>query len=99
MRNPTPVAEGVADIIANMRAAEKANAVNTLEHNLITFHHGRGADSRNHYNLWQHQASVEATGKAPPDDAATVSIKTVWQARRDAGETECLRSGPTRYIY
>ena len=82
-----------------MRAAEKANAVNTPEVDLITFHHGWGADSRNHSNLWQHQALVKATGKAPPDDAATVGIKTVWHAHRDASETECLRSDPTRYIY
>ena len=42
MRNPTPVAEGVADIIANMPEVDKANVVNTPENSFITFHHGGG---------------------------------------------------------
>ena len=46
MRNSTPVAEVVEDIIANMPEADKANVVNTPENNLITFHHGGGVPNR-----------------------------------------------------
>ena len=40
MRNPTPVAEVVENIIANMPEVDKANVVNAPENNLMTFHHG-----------------------------------------------------------
>ena len=40
MRNPTPVAEVVEDVIANMPEVDKANVVNTPENSFITFHHG-----------------------------------------------------------
>ena len=86
-RTPTTVAEVVEDIIENMSEADKANVANTPEDDLIMFHHGWGTGIRNHYNLWQNQALVKATGKEHADDASMVIIKAVWQALRDSGET------------
>ena len=77
------IADIVADIIENMREADKANVVNTPEADLIQFHHGWGTGIRNHYNLWQNPTLVKATGKEHPDDASMVIIKQVWQTLRD----------------
>ena len=53
MRNPTTLPEVVADIIANMTDAQKAQVVRMPENSLINFHHGWGTRIRNDYNLWQ----------------------------------------------
>ena len=71
-----------------MSEADKANVVNMPESDLIQFHYGWGPAIRKDYNLWQNLALVKATGEGPPDAASNVIIKTVWQALRDAGETE-----------
>ena len=85
MRNLTTVAEVVADIIANMTDAHKAQVVSMPENSLINFHHGWGTRIRNDYNLWRNAALVKATGAAHPDDASMLIIKAVWQELRDAG--------------
>ena len=84
MRNPTTVAEVVADIIANMTDGHKELVVRMPENGLIIFHHGWGTRIRNDYNLWQNTALVKAAGAAHPDDASMLIIKAVWQALRDA---------------
>ena len=87
MRNLTTVAEVVADIIENMSESEKENIADTPEEDLIMFHHGWGTGIRNHYNLWQNKALVQATGKEHADDASNV-IKSVFMG---IGETEDVR--------
>ena len=89
---PTTVEEVVKEVIENMSEADKANVVNTSEDDLILFHDGWGMSIRNHYNLWQNQALVRSTGKEHPDDASMVIIKAVWQALRDSGEKNTVRS-------
>ena len=88
MHNLTTLPEVVADIIANMSEADKANVVNTPEENLIQFHYGWGTAIRKDYNLWQNSALVKATGEEYPDAASNVIIQAVWQALCDAGETD-----------
>ena len=88
MRNPTTVAEVVADIIANMTDGQKAQVINTPENGLISYHHGWGTSIRNDYNLWRNTDLVKAAGAAHPDDASMLIIKAVWQELRDAGEND-----------
>ena len=75
---PTTVKEIVEDIIAKL--------VNTSEAILAIFHHRLGTYIRTHYDLWENQALVKATGKEHPDDASMVIIKAVWQALYDSAE-------------
>ena len=81
---PTKLSEIVEDIIKDMSEADKANVVNTVEEDLIQFHHGWGTAIRDHYNLGQNKALVKATGKEHPDDASMIIIRAVWQQLQDA---------------
>ena len=83
MNNLTTVEEVVVDIIDNMSEADKTEVLQTVEKDLIHFHHGWGRDIRNRYKLWQNTELVKATGTTHIDDASGVIIKAVWDALRE----------------